>query len=208
MLRNGLGDYAEAQAAAERAHDQDGLGFGVWVLPELIEAAVRNGDRPAAEAALARLAERSSTSATQWARGAEAAARALLSDGAEADELHSRAIEHLSRSRVIVLHARAQLNYGEWLRRENRRVDARAQLGAAHQAFEAMGARGFAERARREFLATGGTVRKRSSDTQEDLTRKRRRLLASQPTGARMRRSARNCFSASVPSNGTCARCS
>ena len=170
VLRNGLGEYASAQAAAERAYDQDGLGFGVWVLPELIEAAVRNADRPAAEAALGRLVERSRTSVTPWARGVEAAARALLSDGPEADQLHVEAVEHLSRSRVTVLHARAQLNYGEWLRRENRRVDARSQLGAAHQAFEAMGARAFAERARREFLATGGTVRKRRSDIQEDLT--------------------------------------
>ena len=83
MLHNGLGEYAEAAAAAQRAYEHDVLGFGVWVLPELVEAAVRSGDRPAAELAFARLAERSSTSATEWARGIEAAMHALLSDGAK-----------------------------------------------------------------------------------------------------------------------------
>jgi DNA-binding NarL/FixJ family response regulator len=146
------------------------LGFGGWVLPELIEAAVRSGDRPAAEVAFARLAERSSASAREWARGIEAAMHALLSDGAEAEELHLEAIDQLSRSRVVVLHARAKLNYGEWLRREHRRVDARTQLKAAYDAFESMGAHGFAERARRELLATGETVRKRTIETRDELT--------------------------------------
>ena len=170
VLHNGLGEYADAAAAAQRAYDHDVLGFGGWVLPELIEAAVRSGDRPAAEAAFARLAERSSPSATEWARGIEAAMHALLSDGAEAEALHLEAIDQLSRSRVVVLHARAKLNYGEWLRREHRRVDARIQLKAAYAAFESMGAHGFAERARRELLATGETVRKRTIETRDELT--------------------------------------
>jgi DNA-binding NarL/FixJ family response regulator len=170
VLHNGLGEYAEAAAAAQRAYDHDVLGFGGWVLPELIEAAVRRGDRPAAEVAFARLAERSSASATEWARGIEAAMHALLSDGAEAEELHLEAIDQLSRSRAVVLHARAKLNYGEWLRRERRRVDARTQLKAAYDAFESMGAHGFAERARRELLATGETVRKRTIETRDELT--------------------------------------
>jgi DNA-binding NarL/FixJ family response regulator len=170
VLHNGLGEYAEAAAAAQRAYDHDVLGFGGWVLPELIEAAVRSGDRPAAEVAFARLAERSSASATEWARGIEAAMHALLSDGAEAEELHLEAIDQLSRSRAVVLHARAKLNYGEWLRRERRRVDARTQLKAAYDAFESMGAHGFAERARRELLATGETVRKRTIETRDELT--------------------------------------
>ena len=170
VLHNGLGEYADAAAAAQRAYDLDVLGFGGLVLPELIEAAVRSGNLPAAEVAFARLVERSSTSTTEWARGIEAAARALLSDGPDAEAHHLEAVDQLGRSRVIVLHARAQLTYGEWLRREGRRVDARAQLKAAHTAFEAMGARGFAERARRELLATGETVRKRSDDTRGDLT--------------------------------------
>jgi DNA-binding CsgD family transcriptional regulator len=170
VLHNGLGEYAEAAAAAQRAYEHDGLGFGVWVLPELIEAAVRSGDSSSANVAFARLAERSRTSTTAWARGVEAAARALIAEGPEAEELYAEAIERLGRSRVIVLHARAELNYGEWLRREGRRVDAREQLKAAHVAFEAMGAHGFAERARRELLATGETVRKRTDDTRDDLT--------------------------------------
>jgi DNA-binding CsgD family transcriptional regulator len=170
ILHNGLGDYADAAAAAQHAYDLDVLGFGVWVLPELVEAAVRSGDRPVAELAFARLAERSGTSATEWARGVEAAMHALLTNGVQAEELHLEAIDQLSRSRVLVLHARARLNYGEWLRREQRRVDARAQLKAAYEAFEAMGARGFAERARRELLATGETVRKRTIDTRDELT--------------------------------------
>jgi DNA-binding CsgD family transcriptional regulator len=170
VLHNGLGEYAEAAAAAQRAYDHDVLGFGGWVLPELVEAAVRSGDRPAAEVAFARLAEQSSPSATEWARGIEAAMHALLSDGGRAEELHLEAIDQLSRSRVAVLHARAKLNYGEWLRREQRRVDARTQLKAAYAAFESIGAHGFAERARRELLATGETVRKRTIDTRDDLT--------------------------------------
>ena len=170
VLHNGLGEYAEAAAAAQRAYEHEVLGFGGWVLPELIEAAVRSDDRRAAEVAFAHLAERASPSATEWARGIEAAMRALLSDGAEAEALHVEAIGQLSRSRAVVLHARAKLNYGEWLRREHRRVDARTQLKAAYDAFAAMGAHGFAERARRELLATGETVRKRTIDTRDDLT--------------------------------------
>jgi len=127
-------------------------------------------DATVAGAGRAGLADRSSTSSTKRARGVEAAARALLSDGVEAERLHAAAIEQLGRSRVIVLHARAQLNYGEWLRRENRRVDARSQLKAAHSAFEAMGARGFADRAYRELLTTGEIARRRAMDTRDELT--------------------------------------
>ena len=170
VLHNGRAEYADAVAAAQRAYDVDVLGYGGLVLPELIEAAVRSGDRPAAELAYERLAARSRTSTTEWARGVEAAARALLSEGPGAEAHYLKAVEQLGRSRVLVLHARAQLTYGEWLRREGRRIDARAQLKAAHTAFEAMGAEGFAERARRELLATGETVRTRTDDTRGDLT--------------------------------------
>jgi DNA-binding CsgD family transcriptional regulator len=170
VLHNGLGDYAEAQAAAERACEYDGLGFAVWVLPELIEAAMRSGDRSAAQGAFERLVERSRTSTKDWARGVEAAARALLSEESGGEEFYVEAVEQLRRSRILVLHARAQLTYGEWLRREGRRIDARAQLKAAHAAFDVMGARGFADRARRELLATGETVRRRTDDTRDELT--------------------------------------
>ena len=157
-LHIGKGEYADAVAAAQRAYDPDGLGFNVWVLPELIEAAARNGDLAIAEAAFEQLAERSSVSNTEWARGIEARSRALLTDGPDAEDLYREAIDQLGRSRVVVHHARAQLIYGEWLRREHRRVDARAQLKAAYAAFDAMGAHAFAERAQRELLATGETV--------------------------------------------------
>jgi DNA-binding CsgD family transcriptional regulator len=169
-LHIGRGEYGDALTAAQRAYDPDGLGFNVWVLPELIEAAARNGDRTVAEAAFEQLVERSAMSETEWARGVEARSRALLIEGPDAEDSYLEAIEQLSRSRVIVHHARAQLIYGEWLRREHRRVDARVQLKAAHAAFDAMGADAFAERAQRELLATGETVRKRTGDTSDALT--------------------------------------
>ena len=112
-LPNGLGEYAAAMAAAERAYDHDGPWPAVRALPELIEAAAHSGDRPAAKLAFERLAERSSSSTSEWGRGLEAAGRALLSEGFEAEELHLEAIERLGRSRLIVLQIRARLNYGE-----------------------------------------------------------------------------------------------
>ena len=169
-LHVGKGEYAEAATAARRAYDPDGLGFNTWVLPELIEAAARNRDLATAKAAFEQLAERSSLSSTEWARGIEARSRALLTDGPEAEDLYREAINQLGSSRVVVHHARAQLIYGEWLRREHRRVDARKQLKAAYAAFDAMGAQAFAERAQRELLATGETVRKRTADTRDQLT--------------------------------------
>jgi DNA-binding CsgD family transcriptional regulator len=169
-LHIGKGEYADAVTAAQRAYDPDGLGFNTWVLPELIEAAARNGDPATARPAFEELAERSSLSSTEWARGIEARSCALLTDGQEAEDLYREAIEQLGRSRVAVHHARAQLIYGEWLRRERRRIDAREQLKSAYAAFDAMGADAFAERAQRELLATGETVRKRTADTHEALT--------------------------------------
>lgn len=169
-LHVGNGQYTDAVAAAQRAYDPDGLGFNVWVLPELIEAAVHNGDLAIGRTGFEQLAERSSLSNTEWARGIEARSRALLTDGQDAEDFYREAIEQLGRSRVVVHHARAQLIYGEWLRREHRRVDARGQLKSAYAAFAAMGAHAFAERAARELLATGETVRKRNADTNNALT--------------------------------------
>jgi DNA-binding CsgD family transcriptional regulator len=127
-------------------------------------------DLSAATKAFERLEQRSRESTTEWARGIEARSRALLSEGQQAEDLYLEAIDQLARSRVLVHHARAQLIYGEWLRRENRRVDAREQLKAAYAAFEAMGADGFAERARRALLATCETVRKRRAELRDELT--------------------------------------
>lgn len=170
VLHVGLGEYAEAAAAAERAYDPDGLGLDVWLLPELIESAVRSGDRCGAAVALEQLAERTGLSSTTLARGIEARSRALLSRGPEAEDLYLKAIDQLGRSVVAVHHARAQLIYGEWLRRQDRRVDSREPLKAAYRAFDRMGAEAFAERARRELLATGETVRKHTADPSGVLT--------------------------------------
>jgi DNA-binding CsgD family transcriptional regulator len=170
LLYNGRGRYAEALAAAQRGCEHDDLVQFAWNLVELIEAGVRSGATEAASPALDRLSDRTRASGTDWALGIEAGSRALLTEGGAAEVLHREAIERLSRSRGRVHLARARLLYGEWLRREQRRVDARDQLRAAHEMFTAMRAEGFAERARVELLATGETVRKRTVETRDDLT--------------------------------------
>jgi DNA-binding CsgD family transcriptional regulator len=170
LLYNGLGRYAEALAAAQRACERDDAGVLERALVELIEAGVRNGATDEAAAALERLSGRTQASGTDWALGIEAGSRALLCDGEAAEPLYREAVERLARTRGAVHLARARLLYGEWLRRENRRVDAREQLRAAHEAFGEIGAEGFAERARRELVATGETARKRTEEARGVLT--------------------------------------
>jgi DNA-binding CsgD family transcriptional regulator len=171
VLNNGLGRYEQALAAAERASEHDlELGYTNTALIELIEAAARSEVSETAVRAYRRLVEMTSASATEWALGIEARSRALLSDGEVAEGLHREAIERLGRTRLRVELARAHLLYGEWLRREHRRVDAREQLRTAHQMFTTMGVEAFAERAGRELLATGEHVRKRVAQTRDDLT--------------------------------------
>jgi DNA-binding CsgD family transcriptional regulator len=170
LLYNGTGRYAEALAAAERGCEHDDVGLFAWSLAELIEAAVHSGETGAASSALDRLTERTRASGTDWALGIEAASRALLSDQRDAERLYRDAVERLSRTRGVVHLARARLLYGEWLRRENRRVDAREQLRGAHEVFSNIGAEGFAERAGHELLATGETVRRRTEDARGVLT--------------------------------------
>jgi DNA-binding CsgD family transcriptional regulator len=170
LLYNSHGRYAEALAAAQRACEYDDVGPFAWALVELIEAGVRSGATDAASAALDRLSARTQASGTDWALGIEAGSRALLSDGREAEPHYREAIERLARSRGAVHLARAQLLYGEWLRRENRRVDAREQLRAAYDSFEQIGAEAFAERARGELLATGETAPRRTAETRDVLT--------------------------------------
>jgi DNA-binding CsgD family transcriptional regulator len=142
----------------------------VWALPELVEAAVRRGEAELARDALERLAESTQPSGTDFGLGIEARSRALLSDGAAADGLYREAIDRLGRTRLRPELARAHLLYGEWLRRENRRVDAREQLRIAHDLCAAIGMEAFAERARIELLATGETARKRTVETSDALT--------------------------------------
>jgi DNA-binding NarL/FixJ family response regulator len=170
LLYNGCGRYGEALAAAQRGCEHDDVGAFEPTLVELIEAGVRSGAVDAASDALDLLSARTQASATDWALGIEAGSRALLSEGAAADDLYREAVERLARTRGVLHLARAKLLYGEWLRRENRRVDARGQLRAAHETFAGVGAEGFAERARSELLATGETVRKRTDDAREMLT--------------------------------------
>src|SRR3954469_13637454 len=170
LLYNGRGRYAEALAAAQRGCEHDDVGLFAWSLVELIEAAARSGVTDVASAALDRLSARTRASGTDWALGIEAGSRALLSDGADAEPLYREAVERLERSRGVVHLARARLVYGEWLRRENRRVDAREQLRDAYDDFSRIGAEGFAERAKRELTATGETVRKLTVETRDVLT--------------------------------------
>jgi DNA-binding CsgD family transcriptional regulator len=170
VLHNGLGHYEAALAHAQSASARDQLMVSVWSLPELIEAAARSSRTEIAVEALERLWERTSVAGTEWALGIEARSRALLSEGDVAEGLYREAIERLGRTRIRLDLARAYLLYGEWLRREGRRVDAREQLRAAHDMLAAMGIEAFAERARRELLATGETVRKRTVETREELT--------------------------------------
>jgi DNA-binding CsgD family transcriptional regulator len=170
---NALGRYDDALAAAERAvGDTHGLGQSIWVLAELIEAAVRSGQRERATGPLAQFSELANAAGTDWALGTHARAAAMLAEGATAERLYREAIERLSRIHIRGSQtlARAYLLYGEWLRREHRRVDAREQLRIAHEMLADMGADGFAERARRELQATGETVRKRTVETLDELT--------------------------------------
>jgi DNA-binding CsgD family transcriptional regulator len=170
VLYNGLGRYRDALARAERSCEHEDLGVFGFALVELVEAAARCDAPEAAAAALGRLEERATASGTDWALGVLARSRALLSDGPAAESLYCEAIERLGRSRVAVQLARAHLVYGEWLRRENRRRDAREQLRAAHEMLSGFGAEAFAERARRELLATGESVRQRAVEPREALT--------------------------------------
>jgi DNA-binding CsgD family transcriptional regulator len=171
VLYNGLGRYEDALAAAHRAGEgsYEQL-FSKWSAVELIEAATRIGVRHDVADACERLWETTRASGSDWALGIEARCRALMSDDEAADRLYREAIDRLERTRVRVELARAHLLYGEWLRRERRRLDAREQLRAAHGMFVAMGAEGFADRAERELQATGETARKRVVETRSQLT--------------------------------------
>ena len=173
----GLGRYEEATAAAERA---SGLRYVPqlvsWVLPDLVEAAVRAGNAPLAEDALERLTATTRPSGNDMAVGIEARSRALLSTGAHAEALYREAIERLGRTLVKPELARAHLLFGEWLRRENRRLDARAELRIAHELFVEIGMEAFADRARSELQATGEHVRARAPEARDDLTAQERQI--------------------------------
>lgn len=168
VLNNGLGDYPAALSAAWRGAQHGDLGLSTWAIVELIEAAVRSENADVATEPLARLVAVTSASGTDWALGVQARCRALLAEGRDAELFYRESIERLSRTRMRVEFARAHLLYGEWLRRDRRRVEARMHLHNAHDLFMAMGMAAFAERAHRELLATGETVRKRSGSVSGD----------------------------------------
>jgi len=170
VLYNASGRSDAARAAAERACEHDDLGLLGWGLTELIEAATRSLAPEVAAHALSRLAELTSVSSSGWALGIEARSRALVSEGVAAETLYREAIERLGRSRIAIHLARAHLLYGEWLRRERRRADARDQLRTAHELAVAMGLQRFADRAAQELLATGETARRRTVETRDRLT--------------------------------------
>jgi DNA-binding CsgD family transcriptional regulator len=181
VLYNGLGRYDEALDAALQAgeHPQD---TAPW-LAELVEAAARSGNADVAGDALRRLCETTSATGTDWAIGLEAYCRALVSEGDVAEELYVEAIDRLGRSRAVVPFARARLVYGEWLRRERRRVEAREHLRAAHELFAQIGLGAFAERAARELQATGETARKRTLETSDELTAQEAQIARLAGTG-------------------------
>ena len=178
LLHNGLGQYESALAAAQQVAEPSkrlDATFN-WVLPELIEAAARSGQAELAHDALQQLSETTRAGGTDWGLGLEARSRALLSEGHSAERLYREAIGRLGRTRLRGEHARAHLLHGEWLRREGRRKDARAQLRTAHRMFTEMGMEAFAERAGHELQATGETVRKRRAETRDDLTAQERQI--------------------------------
>jgi DNA-binding CsgD family transcriptional regulator len=174
VLHNGLGRYEAALEAAQQASEEppqgQAGGLAMWGLVELVEAAARTGSPQRAAGALELLAERTGASGSEWALGIEARSRALLAEGSRAEELYRESIDRLGRSEIGGYLARSHLVYGEWLRRERRRVDAREQLRSAHELCTDMRLDAFADRARRELLATGATAQKRNPTTGVELT--------------------------------------
>ena len=170
VLELGLGNYQAALRCALGVYEDDAPFFGVYVLPELVEAVARCDETGLAEAALGRLAERALAAGTPLALGLLARSRALLADDGDAEPLYAEAIGHLEQCRSVPQLARAHLVYGEWMRRQRRRREARARLRIAHELFTSMGAEAFTERTRVELLATGERARQRTAETQNELT--------------------------------------
>ena len=184
MLYNGLGRYDLALTAAREVFDHPEEMWSTLVVGELVEAAVRSGMPERAADALQWLVVAASACGTDWALGMDARSRALASESEAAEPLYREAIDRLGRTRLRMELARAHLLYGEWLRRERRRVDAREQLRTAHEMLASMGAEAFAERAARELLATGETARRRVVSTIDELTPQEARIAHMARDGA------------------------
>jgi tetratricopeptide (TPR) repeat protein len=209
VLYNGLGRYEEAASAARQATSNTFEPWvSMWALPELVEASSRSGDPESARDGLERLAETTQPSGTDFALGVEARSRALVSGGPAAEGFYREAIDRLSRTRLRPELARAHLLYGEWLRREQRRVDAREQLRAAHTLFRSIGMEAIDERARKELLATGEKMRKRTVETRDDLAAQERQIARLARDGMSNAEIGARLFLSRARSNGTCARCS
>jgi len=176
IIELGSGRYDAALTDLLTVYHDDPPGMGTAVLPDLVEAAARAGDHATANAALDRLTDRAAASGTDLALGLLARSRTLLAPAGEAETLHAEAVERLEGTRAAAELARAHLLYGEWLRRQRRRRDARGQLRIAHDMLQAMGAEGFATRARVELQATGERVSKRSGETVDQLTAQETRV--------------------------------
>jgi Bacterial regulatory proteins, luxR family len=183
VLNNGLGGYQIALHSACSAYEYEDLGIFGRVLIELIEAAARSGENAKAVSALEKLRQRTVPSGTHWALGMLARSQALLCADRLAEEFHRKAIEHLQQTRLAPHTARAHLLYGEWLRRQRRPTDAREPLRSAHQMFRQMGAKAFAERARRELLATGEQTRNQPSTAGKALSPQERHIAQLAATG-------------------------
>ncbi|MFC4504802.1 MULTISPECIES: ATP-binding protein [Streptomyces] len=195
VLCNGLARHEEALVAAQASTRIAQVFVSVWVLPELVESAVRIGRDAVAHRAMEDLADAAEPYDTDWAQGILARCRALLSDGTTADDLYREAVERLGRTRLRPELARAHLLYGEWLRREGDRVEARDQLRRAYEIFVSIGMGAFAERARRELLTTGEALRKRKSEasSSDELTPQEKQIallvrdgLSNPEVGARL----------------------
>jgi hypothetical protein len=208
VLCNGLGRYETAPAEARSAEQMPEMQVSMWALPELMEAASRTGQTRLATEALSRLAGATSIGQTDWAQGIYARSRALLSDGEDAERWYRQAVDQMSRTGFRPELARAHLLYGEWLRREDRRADARAQLRTAHDMFAAIGMQAFAERARRELLATGESVRRRTAGTRDQFTPQEAQIARLARQACRTRKSPPSCSSAHAPLSTTWPRSS
>jgi DNA-binding CsgD family transcriptional regulator len=184
LLYNGLGHYEQALVAAERATVlPEDLGGNTWALAELVEAAHHSRQPERGREALRRLSRITEAAGTEWGLGLQAAMTGLLTEGEQAEPLYQESLQRLGRTRIRLAFARAQLLYGEWLRRQGRRIDAREHLRSAYDLLSAMGVEGFAERARRELAATGETARKRVLATEEDLTAQEEQIARLAATG-------------------------
>ncbi|MFJ9907480.1 AAA family ATPase [Streptomyces sp. NPDC101152] len=178
LFELGQGRYRQALKHALKVFQEDPPACGNLVLPLLVEAAVRTGDRARAGGALARLEERAPLAGTPWALGALALGRALTAEGDDAEKFYQESVDLLAQGPLALEQARSRLLFGEWLRRRKRRSDARRQLRAAYESFDAFGALSYAERARVELLATGETARRRTEETRFDLTPRERQVAS------------------------------